>query len=177
MAIFTFLARSQNFDKRLLSSSCPAAFPHRTQLPLDGFSWNLISEYFSKKKNYRENSTLVNPLTPELNPSAQRCLTWFLLGILLLEPCISLIHAWKTNKYTNYSFSILIMYGSFYMFRHYTAIIKSKNVKIEVGGLTVPRGCHSFGLAYLKWIKITSHGCKKQMHNTTLYTNTAKLCQ
>jgi hypothetical protein len=26
-----------------------------------------------------------NPLTPELNPSAQRCLTRFLLGILLLE--------------------------------------------------------------------------------------------
>jgi hypothetical protein len=42
------------------------------------------------------------PLTPELNPSAQRCLTRFLLGILLLEPCISLIYAWKTNKYTNY---------------------------------------------------------------------------
>jgi hypothetical protein len=35
----------------------------------------------------------VNPLTPELNPSAQRCLRRFLLGILLLEPCISLIHA------------------------------------------------------------------------------------
>jgi hypothetical protein len=26
----------------------------------------------------------VNPLTPELNPSTQRCLTRFLLGILLL---------------------------------------------------------------------------------------------
>jgi hypothetical protein len=35
----------------------------------------------------------INPLTPELNPSAQRCLTGFLLGILLLEPCISLIYA------------------------------------------------------------------------------------
>jgi hypothetical protein len=33
----------------------------------------------------------VNPLTPELNPSAQRCLKRFLLVILLLEPCISLI--------------------------------------------------------------------------------------
>jgi hypothetical protein len=39
-----------------------------------------------------------NPLTPELNSSAQCCLTRFLLGILLLEPCISLIYAWKTNK-------------------------------------------------------------------------------
>jgi hypothetical protein len=33
----------------------------------------------------------------------------FLLKILLLEPRISLIYAWKTNKYTNYSFSLLIM--------------------------------------------------------------------
>jgi hypothetical protein len=44
-----------------------------------------------------------NPLTPELNPFAQRCMTRFLLGILLLEPCISLIYAWKTNKCSNYS--------------------------------------------------------------------------
>jgi hypothetical protein len=29
----------------------------------------------------------LSPLTPELNPSAQRYLTRFLLGILLLEPC------------------------------------------------------------------------------------------
>jgi hypothetical protein len=34
-----------------------------------------------------EGICLFNPLTPELNPSAQRCLTrMFLLGILLLEP-------------------------------------------------------------------------------------------
>jgi hypothetical protein len=32
-------------------------------------------------------------LTLELNPSAQRCLMRFLQGILLLEPCISLIYA------------------------------------------------------------------------------------
>jgi hypothetical protein len=65
-----------------------------------------------------------NSLTPELNPYAQRCLTRFLLGILLLEPCISLIYASKTNKYTNYSFSLLIMYGISYMFRHYIAILR-----------------------------------------------------
>jgi hypothetical protein len=57
----------------------------------------------------------------ELIPSAQRGMTRYLLAILLLEPCISLIYAWKTNKYTNYSFSLLIMYGSFYVFRHYIA--------------------------------------------------------
>jgi hypothetical protein len=38
-------------------------------------------------------TTSINPLTSELNPSPQRCLTRFLLGILLLEPCISLIYA------------------------------------------------------------------------------------
>src|SRR5215469_14808801 len=51
----------------------------------------------------------------------------FLLGILLLEPFISLIYAWKTNKYTNYSFSLLIMYGSFYMFRHYIGIFRERS--------------------------------------------------
>jgi hypothetical protein len=65
-----------------------------------------------------------NPLTPELSPSVQRCLKGFLLGILFLEPCISLIYVWKANKYTNYSFSLLIMYGSSYMFRHYIAILR-----------------------------------------------------
>jgi hypothetical protein len=50
----------------------------------------------------------------------------FLLGILLLEPCISLIYTWKPNKYTNYSFSLLIMYGSSYMFRHYIAICRER---------------------------------------------------
>jgi hypothetical protein len=37
---------------------------------------------------------IYNPLTLELNRSAQLCLTrFFLLGILRLEPCISLIYA------------------------------------------------------------------------------------
>src|SRR5215471_6952089 len=50
-----------------------------------------------------------------------------LLGILLLEPCISLIYACKANKYTNYSFSLLIMYGNSYMFRHYIAIFRERS--------------------------------------------------
>src|SRR5215471_7023803 len=55
----------------------------------------------------------------------------FLLGVLLLEPCISLTYARKTNKYTNYSFSLLIMYGSSYMFRHYIAIFRERLVPCE----------------------------------------------
>jgi hypothetical protein len=68
-----------------------------------------------------------NPLTPELNPSAQRCLTRFLLWILLLEPCISLIYARKTNKHINYKFRLLITYGSSYMFLHYIAILRKSS--------------------------------------------------
>src|SRR5215510_12777384 len=51
----------------------------------------------------------------------------FLLVILLLEPCIALTYARKANKYTNYSFSLLIMYGSSYMFRHYIAIFSERS--------------------------------------------------
>jgi hypothetical protein len=50
----------------------------------------------------------------------------FLLGILLLEPCISLIYAWKTNKCNNYSFSLLTMYSISYMFRHYISILRER---------------------------------------------------
>jgi hypothetical protein len=46
---------------------------------------------------------------------------------LLLELWILLPYAWKTNKYTNYSFSLLIMYGRSYMFRHYIAIFKERS--------------------------------------------------
>jgi hypothetical protein len=68
-----------------------------------------------------------NPLRTELNSSAQRCLTRFLLEILLLEPCISLIYTWKTNKRNNYPLILLILYGSFYMFRHYIAILRERS--------------------------------------------------
>jgi hypothetical protein len=69
----------------------------------------------------------INTLTPELNPSAQRCLTRFFTGdfvswtVHLVNICV------KTNKYTNYSFSLLIMYGSSYMFRHYIAILRERS--------------------------------------------------
>jgi hypothetical protein len=33
----------------------------------------------------------------------------------------------KTNKYTNYSFSLFIMYGSSYMFRNYIAIFRERS--------------------------------------------------
>jgi hypothetical protein len=33
----------------------------------------------------------------------------------------------KNIKYTNYLFSLLIMYGSSYMFRHYLPILKNRS--------------------------------------------------
>jgi hypothetical protein len=48
--------------------------------------------------NYFPNRTprdikIINPLTPELNPTAQHCLTRFFTGDFALEPRISLIYA------------------------------------------------------------------------------------
>jgi hypothetical protein len=69
----------------------------------------------------------VNPFTPELNPSAQRCLTRFFTGysasftVHFVNICV------KINKYTNYSFSLLIMYGNSSMFRHYIAIFRERS--------------------------------------------------
>jgi hypothetical protein len=48
-------------------------------------------------------------------------------GDFLFEPWISLIYAWKTNKYTNYWCSLLIMYGSSYMFRHNIATLRERS--------------------------------------------------
>jgi hypothetical protein len=91
------------------------------------YEWgmNTSGAICSSHKHGDDASVFINPLTPELNPSAQRCLSRFLLGILLLEQCISLTYAWNTNKCNNYSFSLLIMYGSSYMFRHYIASLGS----------------------------------------------------
>jgi hypothetical protein len=68
-----------------------------------------------------------NPLSRNQIPPHNAAWRDFLLGILLLEPFISLIHAWKTKKCNNYSFSLSIMYGSSYMFRHYVAILSQRS--------------------------------------------------
>jgi hypothetical protein len=75
------------------------------------------------RKNILGNKSF-NPLTPELNPSAQRCLTRFFTSAFAHRTLHFVNICVKTNKYTNYSFSLLIMYGSSYMFRHYIAIIR-----------------------------------------------------
>jgi hypothetical protein len=63
----------------------------------------------------------------------------------------------KTNKYTNYSFSLLIMYGSSYMFRHYISIIweRSEICSIE-----------EQSIEYFGWAIATYHVTR---HNTTIH--------
>jgi hypothetical protein len=73
-------------------------------------------------------SVYVNPITPELNPSAQRCLTRFFSGdfaswtVHFVNMCICV-----KNQEMQHSFSLLIMYGSYYMFRHYIAIFRERS--------------------------------------------------
>jgi hypothetical protein len=81
--------------------------------------WTLLPLLFRQR--------VTKHLTPELNPSAQRCLPRFFMEILLLEPCVSLTYAWKNNKCNNYSFSLSFMYGISYMFRHYISIFRERS--------------------------------------------------
>jgi hypothetical protein len=78
------------------------------------------------------NDSPINPLTPELNPSAQRCLTRFLLENLLLEPCTSLMYAWK-NQQMQQLFIQFINYVWYLLLRHYIAILRKR------GDLRSPR--------------------------------------
>ena len=56
-----FSARSQNCEMQLLGSLCPSVCTRGTsRLPLDGFSWILIFEHFSKI--CRENSSFLMKL-------------------------------------------------------------------------------------------------------------------
>jgi hypothetical protein len=57
---------------------------------------------YSKSTQHTAAKQFLNPLAPELNPSAQRCLTRFFTGDFASLTCISLMYAWKTNKCNNY---------------------------------------------------------------------------
>jgi hypothetical protein len=71
--------------------------------------------------------TGINPLTPELNPSAQRCLTRFFARHFASWTVHFVIICVKTNKCHNYSFSLLIMDGGSYMCQHYVAIFRERS--------------------------------------------------
>jgi hypothetical protein len=70
-----------------------------------------------------------NPQTTELNPSAQRYLTRFFTvdfaswTVYFVNICVKN----QQLQYNNYWFSLLIIYGISYMFRHYIAILKERS--------------------------------------------------
>jgi hypothetical protein len=121
------LPSAPGFPKWFLSlrSSSPQCCIHLSSPPYVLQPRPSHSSSFDHPKSIWWGVQIINPLTPELNSSAQRCLTRiFLLEILLHEPYIPIICARKTNKCNNYSFSLLITYSSSYMFRHYIAIFR-----------------------------------------------------
>jgi hypothetical protein len=71
---------------------------------------------------------MFNPLTPELNPSAQRCLTRFFTGDFV-SWTVSFVNICVKNQQMQQLFiKLLIMYGSSYMFRHYIAIFRERSL-------------------------------------------------
>jgi hypothetical protein len=59
---------------------------HFLQLQLSSFLLGiLIFKLLTAQLLYKSFVRLINPLTPELNPSAQSCLSSFLLGILIFK--------------------------------------------------------------------------------------------
>jgi hypothetical protein len=69
---------------------------------------------------------LINPLTPELNPSAQRCLTRFFTGDFA-SWTVHFVHICVKNQQIHQLFIQFIMYGSCYMFRHFIAILRERS--------------------------------------------------
>jgi hypothetical protein len=61
------------------------------------------------------------------------CKSQYSVGVLVTQTYIyrsldtNIYICVKTNKFSNYSFSLLIMYGSSYMFRYYIAIVRERS--------------------------------------------------
>jgi hypothetical protein len=85
--------KRKKFGSSTLILSSHLCLPLDSGLSPSGLPTKICLSSNQQRNKVTESLCLINPLTPELNPSAQRCLTRFLLGILLLEPCISLIYA------------------------------------------------------------------------------------
>jgi hypothetical protein len=69
---------------------------------------------------------LFSPLTPELNPSAQRCLKRFFTGDFA-SWTVHFVNVCVKNQQIHILFSLLIMYCISYMFRHYIAILRERS--------------------------------------------------
>jgi len=95
-----FYSRSQNCEKRLLGSYCLSVRPHgTTRLPLNGFSWNLVCEDFSKL--WRENISLKSDKN-------NGHFTWGLIYIFIISRSFILImRSVSENSCTGYQNTFL----------------------------------------------------------------------
>ena len=84
-SILIFRRVSQSCETRLLASSCLSVCPHGTnRLPIDGFSWNLTHEYFSKicqkisclVKMWQEKQALYMKIHIHFSSSLSQFLEW-----------------------------------------------------------------------------------------------------
>jgi hypothetical protein len=71
-------------------------------------------------------STHINPLTPELNPSAQRCLMKF-FTLDFASWTVHFVNICVKNQQMQQLLIQFIMYGSSYMFRHYITILRERS--------------------------------------------------
>jgi hypothetical protein len=69
----------------------------------------------------------INPLTPELNPSMQRCLTRFFTGDFASGTLHFINIGVKNQQIHQLLIQLLIMYDSSYMFRHFIAIFRERS--------------------------------------------------
>jgi hypothetical protein len=76
--------------------------------------------------NGTDEITHVNPLTSELNPSAQRRLTKFFTGDFA-SWTVRFVNICVKNQQMQQLFIQFINYGSSYMFRHYIVIFRERS--------------------------------------------------
>jgi hypothetical protein len=90
-------------------------------------TWGTMRRCVTARKTEILEFPYFNPLTPKLNLSAKHSLTRIFTGNFA-SWAVNFFNIYvKNQQIHNYSFRLLIMYGSSYMFRHYIAIIKERS--------------------------------------------------
>jgi hypothetical protein len=87
---------------------------------------NIRQEYLFPQVDSLVARVSVNPLTPELNSSAQRYLTRFFTGDFA-SWTLNFVNICVKNQQMQQLFSLLIMYGISYMFWYYIAILRERS--------------------------------------------------
>jgi hypothetical protein len=131
--------------------------------PLDSF-WRFETFYWPGKFTFCRlmfSSSVfrvmsVNPLKPELNPSAQRCLTRFFTGDFV-SWTVHFVNIRTKKQQMQQLFIQFIMYAISYMLRHYIAISGSDLRSPRTTSLDTTRSSTIFYRLLLNWTSLRSH--------------------